>query len=175
MATVALILALTGVGLGWIPFLYAVGAVAAVAGAVFGFIALKRIKAGTERGKPAALWAIGLLPVAIAVVAFGSWFTSRTLNAFDRYNNPPAHELTIGRCQAAGDQIEFGGTLQNLSDAPSDFNVAIAMESASGRRFSRRIKLADVAPKESRPWNASTELLGGNVTCRVTKVFGPSP
>ena len=161
MATIALVLALVGIGIGWIPFLFAVGAVAAVAGAVFGFLALKRIKAGTERGRHLALWAIGLLPVAAGVVFLGAWMTTKAVKEFDDYNNAPANHLVVGPCQADGDQITFSGSLQNLSKKSSDFTVNVSLESASGRRVTRSLHLDEVAADETRPWELSTELLGG--------------
>ena len=174
-STVALALSCAAVAVGWIPFLFVVGAIAAFTAAVFAVAALRRIKAGREAGKVAAWWAIGLLPVAVASVILGSWLTFRTVDEMEDYLNPPAHQLVVDGCAAAGDRITYSGTLTNLSAAPSDFTVAIKMESASGRKVDRQILLRRVQPQEARPWSLTQTLLGGRVTCRVDSVYGPRP
>lgn len=174
-ATVALVLSCAAIAIGWVPFLFFVGAVAAVAAAVFAVVALRRIKAGRERGKAAAWWAIALLPVAVGSVILGSWLTFRTVEEMENYLNPPPHQLHSMTCTANGDSITYSGMLTNTSKAPSDFTVAVRLESASGRQARRELLLRQVQPNEERAWSVTQDLLGGQVRCRIDAVYGPQP
>lgn len=170
--TVALVLVIAGTAVGWVPFLFALGAVGALAGA---WIAVRALRQGTTQ-RARAWCALALVPVAAASVAVGAFLSVRTVDHVERYLNPPPHELVVTtNCPDDGDRATFEGTLTNLGDASSDFTVAVHLSSASGRTIDRRLLLRDVAPNETREWGVSETLLGKRLECRVDAVYGPRP
>ena len=79
---------IVSVVLGWIPVLFAVGAVLAVLAIIFGIVGLRRARtSGRRRGLAITGLVTGAFGMPIAIL--GLVFTIVVFQAIDRYENPP--------------------------------------------------------------------------------------
>lgn len=176
MATAAMVLGIIAVATAWIPFVVALGAVAAILALVFGVVAMKRsAPSGPGRGRAV----VGVVTGASGLVAavLGVVLSILVLDVYDAYENPNAHEATIDTCDIVGSRAIASGALVNLGDDEADFTVLVGFvrPGTDNPHRSSRISLDDVAAGASAPFEAERQIDLDDVDCIVLEVTGPLP
>ena len=104
IAVAAMVCGIVSVVLGWVPVLFAAGAVLAVLAIIFGIVGLRRARtSGRRRGLAITGLVTGAFGVPIAVV--GLVFTIVVFRAVDRYENPPARRRRSHRASSRRDEF----------------------------------------------------------------------
>jgi hypothetical protein len=161
--------------LGWVPVLFAVGAVLAVLAIIFGIVGLRRARrSGRRRGLAIAGLVTGAVGVAAAVV--GLVLTIVLIRVVDRYENPPASSTSIGTCVVEAGRARAEGELRNDGDRTSKFTVYVQFHALpSGRTIERPASVPSTAPGETSQFVVDHGLEADAVECKVTAVNGPLP
>jgi hypothetical protein len=176
MAITAFVTGISGVALGWVPFVFVVAAAAAVAAIVFGVLGLRAARRQDGYGRGFAVAGLALAPCALAVCVGGFFFTRAVVHELRDFVDPGPHELIVDQpCTLSDGRATLNGTIRNLDDRDHDYRLFVEFtSSANGTKLST-IGVADVGPGETVPWSSSIDITGSTVTCTVTDVFGPVP
>jgi hypothetical protein len=166
---------IVSVVLGWVPVLFAAGAVLAVLAIIFGIVGLRRARtSGRRRGLAITGLVTGAFGVPIAVV--GLVFTIVVFRAVDRYENPPASTTSIGSCVVEAGRARVEGELRNDGDRPSEFTVYVQIHALpSGRTIERPASVPSTAPGESSRFVVDHRFEAEDVECTISAVNGPLP
>lgn len=181
IAVAALVLGIVALILGWLPFVFVLGGLAAVLAIVFAAVGLRRARArGVGRAMSIAGLVLGIVGIGATVI--GAFVTSAFVDAFDRYDHPAEHSVDVTRCEfdaAASPPAWFAsGTLTNRSDDEADFSLDVDFVRTGTDNVQRTIELEldDVAPGATVTFEAvwPSTLHDGGLDCLVD-VHGPLP
>ena len=175
-ATAALVLGIVGVSLGWLPFVFVLGAIAAVLAIIFGVVGRRRSAVtGTGRGFSIAGLVMGL--VGLVVCILGVVFTSAFVDALDRYENPAAHEAEIVACDADGTTRTAEFAITNLDDVSATYTVRIDFVRDGTDNVQRQalVDVDEVAPGDTVRYSVSRRIEIADVGCVIREVHGPLP
>jgi len=175
-AITSLVTGICGVALGWIPFVFVIAAIAAVAAIVFGFLGLRSARRHDGYRRRFALAGLVLSPFALAVCVGGFFFTRAAVREFRDFVEPGPHELFVERpCILEDGLATLIGTIRNLDDRDHDYRIMVEFTSPRDEFESTTVRVTDVNPDEIAPWSTSTPIVADAVSCKVTDVFGPLP
>lgn len=176
LATASLVLGIVGLGLGWLPFVVALGAVAAVLALTFGVIGRRRSKTtGTGAGFSTAgmvLGAAGLVSCIIGVLV-----TIAVVDAVNAYDTPAAHEVEIVACDHDGTEHTAEFRLTNVDTVPAAYSVRIDFVRSGTDNIQRQanIEVSTVQPGQSVQYRVTRSVELNEVDCTIRKVHGPLP
>jgi len=176
IATAAMVLGIVGVTLAWVPFVVALGLVAAVLAVVLGIVGLRRARrSGTSRGHAVVGLATGGAALVISVV--GIALTVVVVDAYDEYLNPPPNEFETLECTLQGSRATMVGELTNLGDDTADFTVLVGFvrPGTDDPDRSVRVEVDAVAPGGTVEFEAQAQVDLDEVECLVIEVSGPLP
>lgn len=175
-ATVALVLAIIGLCLAWMPLFFVVGAACALVAIVLGARSRRRVPRDT-RGFAGLSMIIGA--AALVVCALGVWLTFWIYDLIDAYENPPATEVHELACVADGSAITVSGTLTNVGDRRSRFRLVVDVDPGDGpRHHIVPINVPALDPAEEAPFSTTRAIrtdTTGALSCSVSAVTGPPP
>lgn len=176
MAVAAITCGIISLALGWLPFLFVVGAVLAVLAIVFGSVGLRRSRR-VGRGRGLAIGGLATGAVGVLVAVGGLVFTIAMVRAIDRYENPEPNTVTVTSCASTGGTAEVTGTLRNDGDRAADFTVLVEVGRAgSGVSItSSRQRVDGVAPGATAEWSFTRAVAIDEIQCSVADVTGPLP
>jgi hypothetical protein len=202
-AVAACWLGLGAVVTAWVPFLFVVGAGAAVAALVTGIGSLRRARLpvpepGSVAGPPGSPTAVPLGPppgsvqvqdtghrlavigisaaaVALGLSVVGVVLTRTTIREFDAYTDPGRYDLTPGHCALDGPRAVFDGTITNQEAAAHGYVLRLEYRDGTRLVATAAIVVPTVAAGNTVSWH--DEIRVGNVAlaCEVTDVNGPYP
>ena len=166
---------IVSVVLGWLPVVFAVGAVLAVLAIIFGIVGLRRARwSGRRKGFAIAGLVTGGFGVPIAVV--GLVFTIVVFRAVDRYENPPDATTSIGSCVVEDGRARAEGELRNDGDRASKFTVYVEFHALpSGRTVERPAEVPSTPPGETSQFVVDHLVDAADVECKISAVNGPLP
>jgi hypothetical protein len=175
-ANVAMALGIVAIAISWLPFVVALGVVAALLAIGFGTVGVRRAgPSGNGRGRAV----VGLATGASAIVAasIGVALSIIVLDAYDAYLEPAPHEATVTDCTLAGSRAGARGTIENLGTDAADFSVLVGFVRAGtdNAHGTARATLDDVAPGEIRTFEVQRQVDLAAVDCIVIEVNGPLP
>lgn len=176
LATAALVLGIVAVGIGWLPFVFVIGVLAAVLALVFGAIGRRRSEtSGTGRGFANAGLVLGCVALAVGVIGFA--LTRSFVDAIDSYQQPALHEAEIVTCAHDGSSHTAEFVITNLADAPAEFAVRIEFVRAGTDNVQRDVVVSvdEIAPGETVRSSVSRRLDIDDVDCAIREVHGPLP
>jgi len=175
IAVAAMVCGIISVVVGWIPVLFAVGAVLAVLAIIFGIVGLRRARtSGRRRGLAITGLVTGAFGVPIAIL--GLVFTIVVVRAIDRYENPPDSTASIGSCVVEAGRARAEGELRNDGDRASRFTVYVEFHALpSGRTIERPAEVVSTAPGETAQFVVEHRFEADDVECEITAVNGPLP
>lgn len=176
IASAAMALGIVAVAISWLPFVVVLGFVAALLAIAFGTIGLRR--AGTTGdGRGRAIAGIATGASAIVAATIGVALSIITLNAYDEYLEPVAHEVAITECTLVGSRATAQGTIENLGADAADFSVLVGFVrvGTDNEHRTARATLDDVAPGERRTFEVQRQVELEAVDCLVVDVNGPLP
>jgi hypothetical protein len=175
MAIASFVTALSAVLVGWVPFIFALAACAAVAAMVFGIIALKTSRRHDGYGRGFAVTGLVLAPVALAVCVGGFFFTRAVVREFRDFIEPGPHELFVEQpCTVDGGRATLHGTIRNVDDHDHDYRITVEFTDADSTTSSTAT-VRNVGPGATTDWSVSAQVSAGPVTCKATDVSGPVP
>lgn len=175
-AVAAMVLGIVSIGIGWLPYVVVVGAVAAVLAIVLGAVGRSRAKQ-TGAGAGYALTGIITGLVGALVCVGGVLFTIAFVRELDRYTNPSPNSVEIERCAVDGSMVTATGTITNLGDDTADFSIRVDFVRVGTDNANRRARVAvdDVPPGETAPFSITRSVSLDEVDCLVGSVDGPLP
>jgi hypothetical protein len=175
-AIASFVIAISAVAIGWVPFVFALAAGAAITAIVFGFLGLKTARQHDGYGRSFAVAGLVLSPVALAVCVGGFFFTKAVLRELREYVDPGPHELIVDQpCTPDDGRVTFTGTIRNLDDHTHDYRIVVDFIGIDERVASDTVAVSDVGAGQTAPWSSSVEFDESSVECKVTDVFGPPP
>lgn len=176
LAVAALVLGIVGLATSWMPYLFVIGAIAAVLAISFGIAGLRR-SAATSSGRGPAI--AGLITGGIAVPAAvgGFFFTVALDDALEAYDDPGPHEAVIEECTVNSGSWTATGTIENLADDPRDYTLDIAFVRAGTDNVQRAatVEIDDVDPGEEREFSVERRSSMDDLDCVLVAVHGPLP
>jgi hypothetical protein len=175
IAVAALVCGIVSVVVGWIPVLFAIGAVLAVLAIIFGIVGLRRARSsGRRRGLAITGLVTGSIGVPVAVL--GLVFTIVVFRAIDRYENPPASTSSIESCVIESGRARAEGELRNDGTRSSRFTVSVVFRGVpSGPSRERLVSVRSTPPGETTRFVVDQRLEADDVECTITDVNGPLP
>lgn len=175
IAVAALVCGIVSVAIGWIPVLFAIGAVLAVLAIIFGIVGIRRAGSGGRR-RGFAITGLVTGSVGVLVAVAGLMLTIVVFRAIDRYENPPASTATINSCVVADGFARAEGELSNRGDRSSRFTVYVEFRAVpSGPAIERAVSVRSTPPGESSPFVVDHRFEATDVECVITAVNGPLP
>jgi hypothetical protein len=176
MAIAAFVNGLAAVLVGWVPFIFALAAAAAIAAIILGILGLKAARRNGGYGHGFALAGLILAPIGLAVCVGGFFFTRLVLHEISDYVDPGPHQLTIEQpCRLSAGRASLTGTILNQDDHEHDYRIVVEFTSNTDDREATTIAVPNVAPGDTADWSASATIDGKSVDCKITDVFGPLP
>ena len=176
MAIASFVTALTAVVVGWVPFIFALAACAAIAAIVFGILALRTARLHDGYGRGFAVTGLVLAPVALAVCVGGFFFTSAVLRELHAFAEPGPHQLFVQQpCTVDGGRATVRGSIRNLDDQTHDYRIVVDFTNPSDGTTSSTVRVKSVRPDATAPWTSSADITGSSVSCKVAEVTGPFP
>lgn len=176
-ATASMVLGITAIAIGWLPYVVAAGLVCAVLALLLGIAVRRRVPASRADENAARVGiTTGLIGLVVAVV--GVAFTLLVARALDRYEHPAPNEAAITACRVVGDGlVQVDGTLSNLGASNADFTVRVAVVRAGTDNVQRtsRIELHDVGAGTEASFAVDMAVALDDVECRILAVDGPLP
>lgn len=176
LATAAMILGIVAVTSAWMPFVVVVGVITAIIALALGLAGLRRsTSTGVGRGRAVAGIAMGASALAAAVI--GVLLTIIVLDVYDDYVGPARHETAVTSCDVVGSRATMTGELTNLSDRAAEFSVLVGFlrTGTDNPRATRRVTIGEVAPGQTRRFDAQHQVDLDDVDCAVVEVNGPLP
>ncbi len=177
-AIAAFVLAISSVVVGWVPFLCAFAAVAAVLALVFGFSSLARTRReGDLKGRGFALTAVLLAPLGFAVAGFGIWLTVVVVREFDRYSNAGEYTVVTTQCGVDAGVAHFDGTISNNSTKVRSYHVVVEFlrPGTQNALYTSSTNVTDIGPGASGDISVTEPVSQERVDCKVSSVTGPLP
>ena len=176
MAVTSFITSLAAVALGWVPFVFAIAAGAAITATVFGIIGLRTARSQDGYGRGLAITGLVLSPIALAVCVGGFFFTKVFLRELNDYVEPGPHQMFIEQpCTVDSGQATARGTIHNLDGESRDYRIVVEFTSPGDGTRSATARVDGVRPDATAPWSTTTDVTGSSVTCKVSDVSGPLP
>jgi hypothetical protein len=174
-AIASMVLGISAVALGWVPFVFALAAAAAVAAIVFGVLGLKSARRNDGYGHGFAVAGLTLAPIALAVCVGGFFFTRVVLREVRNFLEPGPHEVFVQQpCTVDHGTATLHGTIRNLDDHQRDYRIEIDFDNGDDAQIDT-VPVLDVAAGATASWTSTVEISGTSITCEVSKVYGPLP
>jgi hypothetical protein len=175
IAVAAMVCGIIAVVIGWVPVLFAIGAVLAILAIIFGIVGLRRARtSGRRRGFAITGLVTGVVGIPIAVV--GLVFTVVVFRAIDRYENPPDSTSSIESCVLEEGRARAEGELRNDGSRRSKFTVYVEFRALpSGPTIERAATVPSTAPGETSRFVVDQRIEGDDVECEISTVNGPLP
>ncbi len=176
LAVAAMVLGITSVSLGWIPFVFALAAVAAVLGIVFG-VAGRARAAQSGVGGGFALTGIITGFVGLLVCALGLVFTIAFARAIDAYTDPEPSTAVIDRCTLDGSTAIAAGTITNDGSKRTDYSIRVDFVRAGTNNVARsaRVEIDDLDAGATAPFSVTRNVSVDEIDCVIARVDGPLP
>ncbi len=174
-AIASMVMGISAVALGWVPFVFALASAAAVAAIVFGVLGLKSARLNDGYGHGFAVAGLTLAPIALLVCVGGFFFTAVVLREVRDFIEPGPHEVLLQLpCTIDHGTATLHGTIRNLDDHQRDYRIEVDFDTGDDTQIDT-VPVLHVAAGATAPWTSTVDIGGTSVTCKVSKVYGPLP
>jgi hypothetical protein len=176
VATAAMVLGIVAISLAWVPFVVALGLLAAVLAIVLGAVGLRRARrTGANRAFAVVGIATGAGALVVAIV--GIALSVLVYDAYEAYLDPAPNETAVVGCTLEGARATLRGELVNLGTETEDFSVLVAFvrPGTDNPERSQRVSIDDVAPGDTAVFEAEAQVRLAEIDCLVLEVNGPLP
>lgn len=182
-ASAALVLGITSLLLGWVPFLAFLAVAGAVLACIFGSLVLRRdarLRAAggsNPRGHGMALAGLILSPLALVSAGLGIWLSVLAIREVDEFQNVGRHTVEITSCAVTSGVAKAEGTITNDESSTKSYHLSIDFirPGTDNELYTDGTDIDDVAPGDAREWSVFVVVTQEQLDCRVDKVTGPLP
>jgi hypothetical protein len=185
-AIAAFVIGASSLLLGWVPFIFALGALGAITAFVFAIIALRRISRGDARGKGFAIAGIVLSLAACGAAVVGFNLTRTVVREFGDFIDAGDYRISNERCTLADNVIEFNGSITNLEETTQSYTLGVTYVVDGQVVDSDSLEVDQVVPGFPKEFRGTAIVrVGGSgsgsgttspaVECRIDTVSGPAP
>ncbi|MGD9995881.1 MAG: DUF2510 domain-containing protein [Ilumatobacteraceae bacterium] len=178
VAVLSLVFGLISVTIAWVPFLFVVGALGAIAAIVLGIIGVRRARAGTGGGRGLAVAGIATGVGALCLCPIGVILSVAVYDEIIDYEEPGPNFVDVTSCTRDGTIVAITGTIENRDDEEHGYVVEIAIDDGQRRWSTAHVEIDDVAPGDVREWTHRqivSRIDSDSVLCDVRDVTGPYP
>jgi len=178
LAMLSLVFGAIGVVTAWLPLLFAVGTLAAIASIVLAIIALQRARNGRGAGRNLAAGGLVLGVLGLLVSIFGLVLTVRAIRDFSEFSDPGPTQVDIATCSIDGISATSTGTITNLDDAPHTYVITIEFTRNYTSVGIDETQTIRVQPGDQAAFTARASvgvMQSEDLQCRLTRVSGPYP
>lgn len=175
-ATASLVFGVVALVFAPLPFVFVLGALAAVFALGLGWVGYRRSRP-TGLGRSRAIAGLLTGGVGLVAVALGVFLTIELSEAIDRYENPGAHEVSEVSCSNDGAAWIAAGTIENRSEQSRSYllTVEFVRPGTDNAQVRSRVEVGSVEPGEAGAFEVRRQVPLDDVECRVTEVDGPAP
>jgi len=180
-AVAAFVVALASFLIGWVPFVFALGAAGAVTATVFAVIALRRIARNEARGTGFAVAGLLLSVAALGAAVVGFTLTRSVMREFGDFFDAGPTSVSIDRCEQADGLVQLEGTIRNLDETSHSYTINVSYLLDNEIIDSDAIRVPRIDAGEMATFSGSSFVMsvsiGGefDVVCRIDSVSGPDP
>ena len=180
-AVLSLVFGVVAVALALVPFLFVLGAMAAVAAFVLGIVTLRRIReagSGERWGRGRAIAGIAMAPVALLLCGVGFVFTQITIREIDDYTDPGEYVISVDRCTIDHGAASASGTITNGSAKTREYIIRIEYRDQGRVVQTHQVDVPAVLPAADAPWTDGLylgDVTSADLTCTAGQVTGPYP
>jgi len=172
----AFVLGISALVVGWIPFVFALAAGAAICAIVFGVLGLQAARVHDGYGRGFAVAGLALSPFALAVCVGGFFFTQSVVREIRGFTDPGPNELFVEQpCVVANGTASLHGRIHNLDGRAHEYRIVVDFNDGTNDPASGTAVVSDVQPDATAVWTATARVNGSSAECNVTNVFGPIP
>lgn len=177
-AIASMVLAIAGVGVGWVPVFFVAGVVCAVLAVLFGIAGLRASRRQGGAGRGFAIAGLAIAPLAVAASVVGLLLTIVLFDRVDEYLDEGPRRADVTRCVAdATGFVDVSGTITNLSDRERSYVLRIRVERTGTDNAvgGGHVEVDDVPAGDTADWSTRLRVEIGDVSCSITAVSGPFP
>ncbi|MDO8361346.1 MAG: DUF2510 domain-containing protein [Actinomycetota bacterium] len=183
MAITSFVLSVGAVLLAWLPFVFVLAGLAAIAAFVLGVIVINRSRRDAAGGRGFAVAGTTLSIAALGLCVVGFLFTRVVLHELDEFTKPGPHEAVVDRCVTENGIATLEGHITNLDDTYHDYTISVEFRLDGNLIGSRSVPVRRVPPGESSEFEAvASGLVTGagdgvsrRLQCTIRSVNGPTP
>lgn len=184
MAVTALVFSIGALVIAWLPFLFALAAVGAIAAVIMGTVVLRRSARNSASGQTVAIgqgMAIGAICTSVAALALcivGFHLTQVVLREVDKLVNPGPHEVRIDRCARDGGHLVAEGSIRNDDSKTHGYTITITFRLDGDPWETDTVRVIDVGAGDRAEFKRSSDSVdftSAPVTCTIDQVYGPPP
>ncbi len=176
IATASMVLGIVAIGIGWLPFVVVLGAIAAILAVLFGIIGRRRARV---LGVGTGFATTGIITGAVGLLACvgGVLFTISLTRAIDRFDQPSAHEVEITSCVRSGSEITATGTITNTGAETASFTVRVyfVRPGTDNPRRQGNVLIDDLSADATEEFDLTVNAADLDLDCIVGAVRGPLP
>ena len=176
LAVAGMVCGITGLTIGWLPFIAFLGLVTSVVGLVCSLVGLARSRT-TGAGRGFAVAGIATSALGIAAAAVGILLTVVLVRMIDEFYEPGPVEARLTACTVGGSDVTFTGVVRNQSDEERTYSVLVEVDVGLVER-QRRVTVDDVPAGASEEFTGRARLavpVDEAPACRIVSVDGPLP
>lgn len=174
----AMVLGISALMVGVVPFLFWLGTLAGAAAIVLGIIGLRRARSEAGAGRRGfAIVGLVLGPLGLLTSVVGGMATVLIFRAVEDIVDVGAYTVSQESCRVGDGRAVLRGTLTNDSNSTRDYTVFVEFrrEGTDNALGFDTVRVDDVAPGVTVEFSASSLVSAARVTCTVTEVTGPLP
>ena len=166
---------IVSLAIGWVPFVFVLGAAGGVTAIVFGVIALGRIRREQAVGRSFAIAGITLAVAALGVSVLGFFLTRSVLREFDQYFDIGPHTAKIDKCVTTDGLVSLDGSITNDDAVTHSYTIIVSYNANGEVLDTDKATVRSVAPGATATFHTTTFVTVDQVECVVDSVNGPTP
>ncbi len=176
MAIASFVVALVSLLTAWVPFLFVLAGVGAIAAFIFGIIGIRAAAQREGRGRGFAITGIVVSIAALALCTVGFVFTRAVLREFGGYLDPGPYTVQIVACDRANGAVTATATIVNNDDSVHDYQITIDYTAGGRVLDSDLVRVNNVPPGETVQFESTSYVTSPlQISCVPGDVFGPDP
>lgn len=174
-AVASFVVGIVSLAIGWIPFVFVLGAAGGVTAIVFGIIALGRIRREQAAGRSFAIAGITLSVAALGMSVLGFFLTRMVLQEFDQFLDIGPHTEQIDRCVTTDGLVTLDGSITNDDDQTHSYTIVVSYNDGDEVLDTDRATVSSVAPGKTATFHTTAFVKVDQVQCAIDSVNGPTP
>ena len=173
-AVASFVVGLASLLIGWVPFVFVLGAAGAITAIVFGLIALGRVRREAT-GRSFAIAGIALSVAALGVSVFGFFLTRSVMREFNQFLDIGPHTAQIDSCVTTDGLVTLDGSITNDDDVTHSYTLVVSYNADGDVLDTDEATVRSLAPGNTAKFHTTAFVTGERVQCAIDAVHGPTP